>query len=388
MPEQVTSAAAGRNATGSGRKSRRTQVSAAVAAGLALALSVGPVVTASAAEATLSACLDNPPTPAGGQPPVAQTIKPSNTSTSTVITPTDEQIQCGRTELTTYNNVVYSTPTTASGTETQLMADIQVPATSGKKPLVIYLTGGGFMASNRTENLSQRTYVAEQGYVVASISYRTVLNGGATYEQGVEDVKAAIRYLRAHADEYGIDTSQVAVWGQSAGGYLAAMTGVTNGLKKFEEGDHLDQSSSVQAVIDEFGPANLSTTGSDYDQATYEANIAPGNNLAQYVYGAGTTKSVATYTSKVAAADPATYASKNSPAFALFHGSADQLVSPSQTLKLSDKLKAKGADATRYVVEGANHGDMAFMGNTESVKDWSSVPVMNAITGFLDEKLD
>ena len=96
-----------------------------------------------------------------------------------------------------------------------------MPKTLGIKPLVVYIPGGGFVLADRTANLNQRTYVAEQGYVVVSITYRTVLNG-ATWRDSLVDVKSAIRYLRAHADQYCINVDEVAVWGQSAGGYLAA----------------------------------------------------------------------------------------------------------------------------------------------------------------------
>jgi acetyl esterase/lipase len=354
--------------------------------------STGGSLSASA----LSACPQSPlpargrpggGAPVGGAPkiPVAKSIKKSDTSTSTVITPAGPQMQCGKTQLSTYNNLVYSAPTT-NGKQTQLKMDLQVPKTAGNKPLVIYITGGGFMVADQTANLDQRTYVAEQGYVVASISYRTIANG-ATYKDGVSDVKSAIRYLRAHADQYGIDSSKVAVWGQSAGGYLTAMTGVTNGHKEFDSGDNLDQSSDVQAVVDEFGPSNLSTLADDYDATAKKENTAPGNSTAQWVYGPGTNKSVARYTKAVAAADPDSYAGSSTPPFVLFHGSADQLVSPSQTLKLSNTLKAKGVDATRYVVQGAGHGDMTFMGDTKSAKDWSTLTVMSKITGFLSRQL-
>jgi acetyl esterase/lipase len=102
---------------------------------------------------------------------------------------------------------------------------------------------------------------------VASIDYRTA-SDGATYKDAISDVKSAIRYLRAHSDRYGIDPNKVAVWGQSAGGYLAAMTGVTNALEQFEGDGNLGQSSVVQAVVDEFGASDLSKVASDYDPAT------------------------------------------------------------------------------------------------------------------------
>jgi acetyl esterase/lipase len=325
---------------------------------------------------------------AGGSSAVtfAKTIKASDTSTSTVINATGPQIQCGKTQLTTHSGIVYSTPT-ADGRKTQLKLDIQVPKTGGKKPLVIYITGGGFVMADRTANLNQRTYVAEQGYVVASLQYRTVADG-ATYKESVQDIKSAIRYLRAHADEYGVDSAKVAVWGQSAGGYLAAMTGTTNGLKQFEAGDNLDQSSDVQAVVDEFGPSDLATTDSDFDTATQKAYLAPGTGTAQFVFGPGTKKSLKDDPTAVAAADPATYADSSDPAFVILHGSDDHLVSPSQTLTLHNTLRAKEVDSTRYVLKGADHGDLSFIGgDSKAAQMWSTKEVMGHIVTFLGKHL-
>jgi len=295
-------------------------------------------------------------------------------------------MQCGQTELTSHNDVVYDTPT-SGGKTVSLKMDIQVPKTSGDKPLVVYITGGGFVSDDKSGNLDQRTYVAEQGYVVASIEYRTVTDG-ATYKDSVADVKSAIRYLRAHAATYGIDPSKVAVWGQSAGGYLAAMTGVTNGLKQFEDASNPGQSSTVQAVVDEFGPSDLSKVAADFDPAAKQANYAAGNSLAKFVFGPNTTLSVKDDPAAMAPANPLTYVSKSSAPFVLLHGSADQLVSPSQTLILQRALRAKGVESTRYVVKGANHGDVTFLGGAAtSAKQWSSKQVMDDIVSFLGNKL-
>jgi acetyl esterase/lipase len=229
--------------------------------------------------------------------------------------------------------------------------------------------------------------VAEQGYVVASVEYRTVPSG-TTYPDAVADVKSAIRYLRAHADQYDITASKVAVWGESAGGYLAAMTGVTNGLSRFENSGNPGQSSAVQAVVDEFGPSDISKIASDYDTAAQEMNYAAAIWLAQFVFGARTTLSVQDDPAAMASANPLTYVGASSPPFVLLHGSADQLVSPSQTLILHNALRAKGVDSTRYVVEGANHGDLTFMGfDPDAVKQWSSQQVMDGITSFLNKQL-
>jgi acetyl esterase/lipase len=386
----------------------KRMVSAMLVTAVALAIvltacSSGNSTSSSAASSTaapLTSCpASSPAAPGGGAPgggapggggapniPVAKTIAPSDTSTSTIIDGSGPQIQCGKTQLTTYSNILYDTPTSA-GKPVPLKLDLQVPKTPGKKPLVVYITGGGFSIDDKSANLDQRTYVAEQGYVVASIEYR-VIGNGAIYKDSVADVKSAIRYLRAHADQYDINTSQVAVWGQSAGGYLAAMTGVTNGLTQFEDSGNPGQSSAVQAVVDEFGPSDLSNVASDYDTAAQKANYAAGDSLAQFVFGPGTKLSVRDDPAAVVPTNPVTYVSSSSPPFVLLHGSADQLVSPSQTLILHTALRAKGVDSTRYVVKGANHGDLTFMGgDPNAAKQWSSQQVMGDIVSFLNKHL-
>ncbi len=122
-----------------------------------------------------------------------------------------------------------------------------MPETPGVKPLVVYLPGGGFVYSAKEAALARRTYVAEAGFAVASAEYRTVRHG-ATYRHAVADAKLAIRFLRAHGEKYGLDTSKVALWGESAGGYVASMAGVTNAIGKFETPDNPGFSSDVQAV--------------------------------------------------------------------------------------------------------------------------------------------
>jgi acetyl esterase/lipase len=318
--------------------------------------------------------------------PLAKTIAPSDTSTSIVVDGSGPRIQTDKVQLTTYRDIVYDT-STSSGTQIPLKLDVVVPQIPGRKPLVVYITGGGFLRSDKTANLDQRTYVAEQGYVVASVEYRTVTTC-ATYTDSVADIKSAIRYLRAHADRYGINIREVAVWGQSAGGYLAAMTGVTDGLKQFENGANPGHSSTVQAVVDEFGPCDISTLASDYDVATQDATYAAGNSFAQFIFGPGTTLSVKDNPTSMAAANPVTYVSPASPPFLLLHGSADQLVSPSQTVMLHNALRARGVESTRYVIMGANHGDLTFLGFDPNVaKPWSSEHVMHGIVSFLSKHL-
>lgn len=317
---------------------------------------------------------------------LAQSVAPSDTSTSTLIHPDGIQIRYGRTETVTHNDILYSTPLSAVGHPTELKLDILAPATGTRRALVVCAPGGGFVVAAKESGQRQRIHLAEHGYVVASIEHRTILHG-ATYREGVADVKAAIRHLRAHADQYGIDPARVAVHGESAGGYLAAMVGVSNGRKQFDIGDHLEHSSDVQAVVDLFGPSDLSQVGADFDDAARLAHTAAGNPFASWVLGPGTDQSLADHPDEVARADPATYADPSAPPFLLLHGSADLLVSPSQTLLLHNALRVRGADSTRYVVADANHGDMTFLGDPDAGLPWTTTNVTDCVLAFLDKHL-
>lgn len=402
-----------------------------------LSLGIGAVLclcsydaTSSNAASTAVACPTTPaPTPIAGAPPggaflasfvISSTVAPSDTSTSTVISPNiASQITCGRTAVQTISNVVYSTPTLSTGAIKTLAMDVLVPQISGRKPLVIYVSGGGFAVSTKEAALDQRTYVAEAGFVVASIQYRTVVDG-AIYSDSVADVKAAIRYLRAHADEYGIEKSKVAIWGESSGGYLVAMAGLTHGWKRFERGDNLDQSSEVGAVVDKYGPSDMSKIAADFDAATQAYWATPGIPTALYINGLDSTESliedptahtIANPLSYIRASDPRFTDAGNSPhvrasgpqltdtgdsphvrasdpPFIIFHGNRDQYVSPSQTLILHNALLDAGVDSTRYVVNGANHGDLTLLGGDPSTAlPWTSTDVMGLIVDFLKDNL-
>lgn len=315
-----------------------------------------------------------PATPAPPPPriPLATSVAAVDTSTSVVIRPDPaDQITCRKDALRTITDVVFTTRVLPDGQSMNLLMDVQIPAPRGKRhPLVIYVPGGGFVMAAKEQALNLRTYVAGAGFVVASVQYRTMLNG-ATFRDSVADVKSAIRYLRAHAEQYDIDAGTVAVWGESAGGYLVSMVGVTNGVKSFDVGNDLDQKSDVQAVVDKFGPSDVSKIAADFDPQT-QASYQDNNAFFPYVEGKATT-----------AANPLTYIKPDAPPFLIFHGSQDKLVSPSQTLLLHNALAAARVHSTRYVLEGAGHGDLAFMGDFEAGLPWSTRQTMGIIVDFL-----
>jgi len=316
------------------------------------------------------------------RPVMASTITAIDTSTSIVIHPDpDDQITCGKIGIKTIHDVVFTRRTLSNGKPLDLLMDVQMPVVAAKKPLVVYVTGGGFIQAPKEAALNLRTYVAEAGFVVASVQYRTISNG-ASYRDGISDVKSAIRYLRANADKYGIDPKKVAVWGESAGGYLVAMVGVTNGVKTFDVGNDLNQSSDVQAVIDKFGATDTSKLSADFDSRAREANNAKDNPIAQYI-GLEPGSHLLDVRAAATVANPLTYISSADPPFLIFHGSQDTLISPSQTLILHNALIAAGGHSVRYVLEGAGHGDLSFLGDSKSGLPWSTNQTMGVIVGFL-----
>jgi acetyl esterase/lipase len=316
------------------------------------------------------------------EPPLAVSIAPSDTSTSIVIRPDrNDQIQCGKTPLKIIENVVYATPTLPDGKSMSLKMDLLIPEPVRKRTLVVYVPGGGFVIAAKESALNLRTYVAEAGFAVASVQYRTIRDG-ANYRDGVEDIKAAIRYLRANAGKFGIDADVVVVWGESAGGYLAAMVGVTNHDSRFDAGANLNQSGDVQGVIDDFGASDISQIAADFDAATRHA-VYTNEGLLQYI---GKAADANTLDSGIAstAANPLKYIRANGPPFLIFHGNQDRMISPSQTLILHDALVAAGVPSTRYVLDDAGHGDLTFMGDSQSGLLWSTNKVMNLIVDFLN----
>ena len=386
------------------RSARLSLGALAVVAALAVAACSGgstgaspsaPAPSPSGASTASAACPSspapaNPPGAAGapaGATPQVKLVVPVDTSTSTVLKPDPaQQIQCGKVQVDTKSDVAFAAPKLANGQTKQLLMDIQVPQTPGPKPLVVYVPGGGFVQDDKQGNLPLRTYAADAGFVVASVQYR-VQPDGATYADSIADVKSAIRYLRAHASEYQIDPGKVGVWGDSAGGYLVAMVGVTNGDKQYDIGENLDQSSDVQAVVDKFGASDLSKLESDYDAASQQAAAGLMTVVGKYVNGPASTQPASATPATVAAANPITHIKPTDPPFVIFHGSADTLISPSQTLMLQNALKAAGVKSTRYVVEGAGHGDLSFTGDTKSALQWTSANVAAPLLDFLNQSL-
>ncbi len=138
-----------------------------------------------------------------------------------------------------------------------LHMDIFSPMQKGKRyPGVILVHGGGWRSGNRQMEIPMAQFLASHGYVTATVEYRLSIE--ALYPAAVNDLKTAVKWMRANAAKYNIDSNKIAVYGCSSGGQLAALLGTTNGLEQFETYSmYFKHSSNVQAVIDVDGVLNM-----------------------------------------------------------------------------------------------------------------------------------
>ena len=262
-------------------------------------------------------------------------------------------------EIAIYEDVVFARYFTWP--EATLKMNIFAPADGEKHPAVIYIPGGCWITSPKTSGYQLCMKLVEKNFVAASIEYRLI--GAASYPEIIGDAKAAVRFLRANADEFNIDKDKIAVMGISAGGYLSVMLGVTG--EKFNFGDNLDQSSEVQAVVDCFGPTDLTKIADDFSDERKALYYSPSSFPSIFVNGVAVYKgnkggSVLDTPETAKDANPLAYVSKNSPPFLIFHGDSDKTVSPSQSRILHEALIENGVDSTFYVINGGEHSGKYF----------------------------
>ena len=212
-------------------------------------------------------------------------------------------------------------------------------------PVVVWIHGGAWMAGSKegTPTLA----LAQKGYFTVSISYR--LSQEAKFPAQIEDCKAAIRWLRAHAKEYGIDPERIGVWGSSAGGHLVALLGTSGGVAELEgKGGWEDQSSRVQAVCDFFGPTDFTRMMEGRSTMDHYAANSPESLL---IGGP-----VLENKDKCAKANPITYVTADDPPFLIVHGESDTIVPINSSELLDVALRKAGVDATFVRAKRGGHG--------------------------------
>ena len=243
--------------------------------------------------------------------------------------------------VTVHRDIAYVT----GGHERQKL-DLYIPNEGENLPLIIWVHGGAWLGGSK-ERYAPMEYL-KSGYAGASINYR--LSQHAIFPAQIEDVKAAVRWIRANAETYRLDPNRFAAWGSSAGGHLVAMLGTAGDITEFEVGENLEVSSQVQAVVDYFGPTDFLQMDTHRlpDGLVHDAPDSPESKL---VGGP-----IQAHKYRVARANPITYVSKADPPILIIHGDQDKLVPYHQSVLLKEALEAVGAPVEFYRVEGGGHG--------------------------------
>ncbi|MBD5463282.1 MAG: alpha/beta hydrolase [Lachnospiraceae bacterium] len=232
-------------------------------------------------------------------------------------------------------------------TRRDLKLDIIYPEDPEKLyPCIVWICGGAWLTMDRSAHLPYLTELARSGFVVASVEYRT--SNEAVYPAQIIDVKAAIRYLRAHSNRYRIDPERFGVMGESAGGYLTAMAALAND-PAYDVGDYLEYSSKIQAACPWYPPTDVTAFPypSPLEAAASSESLMLGLNIMLHQ-------------EEAMKASPVTYVSKDAPPFMILHGINDHTVPFSHGEILHDKLEAAGCDVKLIAIEGADHADRQF----------------------------
>ena len=246
----------------------------------------------------------------------------------------------------------------SGGTERQRL-DVYYPEKTDKPvPLVVWIHGGAWLGGSKDR--CPALPLLREGYAVASVTYRFSQNGKLPAQ--IEDCKAAIRWLRAHAKDLNIDPAHIGVWGSSAGGHLVALLGVASDEKKWEKGEHLDQPSKVQAVVNWFGPSNLLTMGEQSGPDSRIRHDAADSPESKLIGGA-----VQENKEAANAASPVTYVTKDDAPMLLMHGDRDNVVPHGQSVELHAALEKAGVKSELRTIKGAGHGGPGF-NDPESLK--------------------
>jgi acetyl esterase/lipase len=241
-----------------------------------------------------------------------------------------------------------------------LAMDLSEPAASFARPvpIVFYMHGGEGLIGNRQLSslgpdavyfMHLRSDLLARGFAVGSIDYRFPPRYGMLDQ--VVDAKCAVRFLRAHAIELGIDPQRIGVYGASEGGYLSAMLGLAGPDAGFDKGQYLDQSSRVQAVVDMWGPTDLTDwtgtpswvytlgegLGISRQGTALRADLVPANPRQNY-------------------ASPVSYVTPDAPPFLIIQGADDWFITPHHSQKLASLLQAAHDPTTLLVIQHDEHG--------------------------------
>ncbi|MDW7656674.1 MAG: alpha/beta hydrolase [Bacillota bacterium] len=217
-----------------------------------------------------------------------------------------------------------------------------------RRPLVVFIQGSAWTTPNVYYELPQLAELARSGMIVASITHRNCLENNP-FPAFLQDTKAAVRYLRAHADTYGIDPARIALWGTSSGGNAALLAGLTGDDPDYRTDDYPIQSDAVNAVVDCFGPTDLSAL---YQYAVKAESPETVMAIFHGLAGPnGDPDQIMQAMSPIRHIKPG----QAYPSFLIAHGDADQSVPYEQGDRLYKKLLDTDIDAQLICVQGGQH---------------------------------
>lgn len=221
-------------------------------------------------------------------------------------------------------------------------------------PAIVWICGGAYRVVNRAVWLPEMIRFARSGYVVAGIEYRT--SNEAAFPAQLTDVKSAVRFLRAHAKEFCVNPGRIFAMGESAGGTMASLLGVTGEESSFDRGDYTEYSSAVQGVVDYYGVTDMTGSTAETDRAgaaTNRNHDVPYFTMEEFL-GIGYGKEEAEKASAIR------YVSEKTPPFMILHGTKDTVVPMQQSEALYNALRKQGVPCDFTVIEDAVHGDDLF----------------------------
>lgn len=256
--------------------------------------------------------------------------------------------------------------------------DIYLPnEAKGPFPVIISIHGGGFALGDKaSEEIKPALEGLKRGYAVVAVNYR--LSGEAIFPAQINDVKAAIRFVKANATKYNLNSAKIALWGGSAGGNLAALAGTASEIKELQDLQlgNPTQTETVQAVVDWFGPINFLTMDAQFQQSGLAGQ---NHNAADSFESKLLGKQITLVPDLVAKANPETYITADDPPFFIQHGTQDKLVPVQQSTEFAAKLEKRlGKEkVTIELLEGAGHGDQMFV----------TAANVNKVLDFLDKFL-
>lgn len=224
---------------------------------------------------------------------------------------------------------------------TELLINIAFPTKTKKKssPAILFIHGGGFISGSKDAKNKQLKKFAKRGYVAASAMYR--LSPEYKFPSQIEDIKLAIRFLKANAIAYDLDPDRIILVGSSAGSYLAVMAGVTGNSNVFSDHSlYSSQNSSVRAVVAQSPPIADFTLPKYRDSLTVQRLTNP------------KTKDIKNILVKMS---PVSYLDSNDPPFFISHGSEDPLVSVDMSREFVEELKRINHEFAYHEIEGGTH---------------------------------